>query len=213
MIDRLTKQVESNIYFKDRTLAVFYFDNAKGNKWYANSIKRQAKKLGIKVEVYKGNADTEFLEQVKRSDKALLLKPEINSNTYQLCKNHTLKTDKDVEGEIQSPTVEAVSKAVEDLGARQDILLIGRSKDLGIPIALDLISKDHTVTVAHSKSGIHLSTTYSTIINLAPIRNLKVESLDLIDVAGTIEEHRSNKIIKNIGKLTTMILFQKLMEG
>lgn len=213
IIDVSVEEVESQI--KDITkvnkLTVINTDDSTGNKWYANSLVSRGKELNIEVEVvdYKNNLD------IVDEGKVLVLKPEDNIKMINYNKLIEQYKDKNIEPNgIQLPTIKAICKLVEIVGTNQDVLVINRSRELGLPLAHQLIQENHTVTVAHRQSCNIESKfdNYDVVIEASgafkgsDFTTYRDWGYIVIDVSGRLkqEELADNlHLISNVGRLTT----------
>ena len=184
-----------------KDLIIFKLDDSKATNQYINAIK----KTDLSIDV----VDTPTFDREELEGKylaSLVMKP-YNANEHQKMTYSTLVClleDFNVElNGIQYPTINAIVKAVEEMESNKNIVVIGRSEELGIPLANELIRKDYIVTVVNSKNS-YTSTNADIVINTAPIESVAFPGLEtIIDVSGTIKETNAKKVIKNRGKRTT----------
>lgn len=184
-----------------KDLIIFKLDDSKATNQYINAIKKTD--LSIDV-VDTPTFDREELEGEYLA--SLVMKP-YNANEHQKMTYSTLVClleDFNVElNGIQYPTINAIVKTVEEMESNKNVVVIGRSEELGIPLANELIRKDYIVTVVNSKNS-YTSTNADIVINTAPIESVEFNRLEtIIDVSGTIKETNAKKVIKNIGRRTT----------
>ena len=184
-----------------KDLIIFKLDDSKATNQYINAIK----KTDLSVDV----VDTPTFDREELEGRylaSLVMKP-YNANKHQKMTYSTLVClleDFNVElNGIQYPTINAIVKTVEEMESNKNVVVIGRSEELGIPLANELIRKDYIVTVVNSKNS-YTSTNADIVINTAPIKEISLLGLEIIiDVSGTIKETNAKKVIKNIGKRTT----------
>ena len=184
-----------------KDLIIFKLDDSKATNQYINAIK----KTDLSIDV----VDTPTFDREELEGKylaSLVMKP-YNANEHQKMTYSTLVClleDFNVElNGIQYPTINAIVKTVEEMESNKNVVVIGRSEELGIPLANELIRKDYIVTVVNSKNS-YTSTNADIVINTAPIESVAFPGLEtIIDVSGTIKETNAKKVIKNIGKRTT----------
>ena len=184
-----------------KDLIIFKLDDSKATNQYINAIKKTD--LSIDV-VDKPTFDREELEGKYLA--SLVMKP-YNANEHQKMTYSTLVClleDFNVElNGIQYPTINAIIKTVEEMESNKNVVVVGRSEELGIPLANELIRKDYIVTVVNSKNNYALINA-DIIINTAPIKRVAFSGLEtIIDVSGTIKETNAKRVIKNIGRRTT----------
>ena len=184
-----------------KDLIIFKLDDSKATNQYINAIK----KTDLSVDV----VDTPTFDREELEGRylaSLVMKP-YNANEHQKMTYSTLVClleDFNVElNGIQYPTINAIVKTVEEMKSNKNVVVIGRSEELGLPLANELIRKDYIVTVVNSKNS-YTSTNADIVINTAPIKEISLSGLEtIIDVSGTIKETNAKKVVKNIGRRTT----------
>lgn len=216
-IDNETIDILSNMK-EQAILSVIETDYSKGNKMYLNSIKRKGKELGVLVDHGEPG-----LKKLSRN--VLILKPEAAEEMYSYTMLKEQLRYMDVEGKNQEPTINAAALTIDKIAFLENrsdlhILIINRSKDLGRPLADELLDRDYTVTVAHSKSSIRSYSNYDVIVTATGssqddlYNKLKINpSQDKwwVDVGYDLTPDKDNeKLIQNIGRLTTSYLFNKV---
>lgn len=199
-----------------KDLLIFQLDYGDATTNYLNAIKR----TGLTIDVI----DTPYvnMKDVKREYKAaMVLKPEGNSkqliNHYEMLIGMLGDFNIEPNG-IQYPVINAILEEVENIEHNRTVLITGRSEELGLPLANELIRRDHIVTVVNSKNNDH-PVRYDVVINTAPIKSICTyregigePSATLIDVAGTVKVTDTNKIIDKIGRKTTKHLVDMVMK-
>lgn len=166
---RLEEEIGAKIHPGGRLLILREGDE-KGCLFYEKQLRRKAKEFGISVKtlVLDGSIEKgEFLRDQESSDGVLFLQPMSDKILHTLLP--LLDSMKDVDGmhplnrgristgeeEFLPATVEAIlfvlERFVKDMTGRR-VLIVNRSHQVGVPLALSLIRRGATVTVGHSKS-------------------------------------------------------------
>lgn len=181
----------------NKDLRVISFDNSQGTKWYKNSIIKKANKLGIEISEETSEVFPNlFLKpyETGQEEEVLYLNMKSNPNFF------------DIEGSYQFPTVASILLTLDQI-KKKDILVIGRSKELGLPLINALVKRDYTVIATHSKT-VNIDRFFDSvdvIVNMSDKRlDIDEESdIQIIDVSGI------GQGIK-IGQLTTSYLLNQV---
>lgn len=106
----------------------------------------------------KSVADIAFLLRNIKNEQILALRPLKDYQEDILDMYLELNNKADVEGIMQykelttTITAEAISRELKDVAGKK-VLIINRSEIVGIPLMVELVKRDATVTIAHSKSS------------------------------------------------------------
>lgn len=194
-------------------LSVIETDYSKGNEMYLNSIKRKGKELGVTVD--HGEPGVK-----KLSRNVLILKPEAMEEMYSYIRLKEQLRYMDVEGKNQEPTINAAALTIDKIAFLENrsdlhILIINRSEDLGRPLADELLDRDYTVTIAHSKSNMSDYRNYDVVVTATGSNQDDVYSKNKdnwwVDIGYDITPDKDNeKLVQNIGRLTTSYLFNEV---
>ena len=194
-------------------LSVIETDYSKGNEMYLNSIKRKGKELGVTVD--HGEPGVK-----KLSRNVLILKPEAMEEMYSYIRLKEQLRYMDVEGKSQEPTINAAALTIDKIAFLENrsdlhILIINRSEDLGRPLTDELLDRDYTVTIAHSKSNMSDYRNYDVVVTATGSNQDDVYSKNKdnwwVDIGYDITPDKDNKkLVQNIGRLTTSYLFNEV---
>lgn len=215
--------VESLVYHKDdiHKLHIVAFDNDLPNRLYLNSISKHLTSLDMEAEVTISN-DLELIEtmlyDIPSGTKVLVLQSKSNYDLYDVAKSITIGTGIDVEGPTQAPVIDAVDSYVKALTGNNSarIAIFGRSATLGLPLAMKLIERNHTITVFHSQSGEYNLDNIDYVISAMggvehpAILNQLGKLHGVIDIGRDFIGVDSDKIVSNIGSITTDYLIGSL---
>ena len=187
-----------------KDLIVFKLDDSKATNEYIKSIKKRDITIDVTENVFVD------LKDIKNKYLAsLVVKPDSHNKLLQGQYRMLVDIlgDFNIEPQgIQYPIINTIVKIVEQLPSNKNVVIIGRSEELGIPLANELIRRDYIVTVVNSKNNNAL-TNAEVVINTAPIDKLLYTDIaTVIDVAGTIKETNADVLINKIGKKMTMEL-------
>lgn len=161
-------------YNKMPCLAILSNNKDDASQMYIKRIEKNCSKFGINVRTYISNNDEDFIknfESVNSDDTVtgIMFQEPLSSKLKKLVEKIDYK--KDVEGittknlgklflnkedKIIPCTAKAVVDILEYYGIvieGKKIVILGRSNIVGKPLALELISKNGTVTICHSKTS------------------------------------------------------------
>lgn len=166
---KLERDIEGEL-LPGATLLILREGEDPGCIFYERQLRRKATQFGISVKshVIDGSVDREeFLRAQESSHGVIFLQPMGEETLHTLLS--LLDPTKDVDGihplnrgrisqgkeEFLPATVEAImavlERVVNELSGKR-VLIVNRSLQVGIPLALSLIRRGATVTVGHSKS-------------------------------------------------------------
>ncbi len=168
-------------YIKDRkidiTLAIILVGNNEASQIYVRNKIKACEEVGIKVEFLSldENVTEEYLcDLIKKLNKdsditgIILQSPVPNHINFEHCSS-LIKTEKDVDGftkeniynlylnntSLVPCTVKAIIKLIEEYKVDlegSNVVIVGRGNIVGKPLALALLNRNATVTIAHSKT-------------------------------------------------------------
>lgn len=128
-----------------------------GTLSYLAGIKNKIEVKAIDIDT-KSVADIAFLLRNIKNEQILALRPLKDYQEDILDMYLELNNKADVEGIMQykelttTITAEAISRELKDVAGKK-VLIINRSEIVGIPLTVELVKRDATVTIAHSKSS------------------------------------------------------------
>ena len=128
-----------------------------GTLSYLAGIKNKIEVKTIDIDT-KSVADIAFLLRNIKNEQILALRPLKDYQEDILDMYLELNNKADVEGIMQykelttTITAEAISRELTDVAGKK-VLIINRSEIVGIPLMVELVKRNATVTIAHSKSS------------------------------------------------------------
>ena len=169
----LTNKVSS--FSSSPKLDIFLIGENSASEKYVSMKQKRAQEIGIDVNIHKYDKDisentlVEEIEALNKNDSVhgimvqVPLPNELNENKIL----NTISVEKDVDGlnaeslgklfRKENPFVSATAKGIQTLIERyniniegKDVVVIGRSKEVGLPISALMLSKNATVTICHS---------------------------------------------------------------
>ena len=132
----------------------------RGTLSYLNAIKKKIKTNVVDIDTKSRTEIISTFEEIFDSEnkkQAIALRPLKDYQEKIIDMYFDINRDLDVEGATKfknietTITAEAVTHELSDIAGKK-VLIINRSEILGIPLMIELIKKDATVTIAHSKS-------------------------------------------------------------
>ena len=128
-----------------------------GTLSYLAGIKSKIEVKVIDIDT-KSVADIAFLLRNMKNEQILALRPLKDYQEDILDMYLALNNPADVEGIMQykklttTITAEAISRELKNVAGKK-VLIINRSEIVGIPLMVELVKRNATVTIAHSKSS------------------------------------------------------------
>lgn len=128
-----------------------------GTLSYLAGIKNKIEVKTIDIDT-KSVADIAFLLRNMKNEQILALRPLKDYQEDILDMYLELNNKADIEGIMQykelttTITAEAISRELTEVAGKK-VLIINRSEIVGIPLMIELVKRNATVTIAHSKSS------------------------------------------------------------
>lgn len=158
-------------------LAIIYVGDNSASEIYVKNKIKVAEEIGIKADVYhfaNNTREEEIINKIRELNKdnnvdGIIIQSPMPQNYNEAYINNFISADKDVDGfgvyslgalasndeKFLAATPYGIIKLLEHENIEisgANVVIVGRSKIVGRPLALALLNKDATITVTHSKT-------------------------------------------------------------